>query len=88
MKASKPALTFPCEFPIKVMGPADADLEQEVIAIIERHTSKEELLGMSTRPSRAGKYCSITIRLHATSRQQLDDIYRDLSASELVLMAL
>ena len=81
-------LTFPCDFPIKVMGPASDTFEAEVRAIIDRHVTAAGQLDITTRLSKGGKYSSITIRLRADSRQQLDAIYRDLTACEQVLMAL
>ncbi len=82
------ALTFPCDFPIKVMGPASDAFETEVKAIINRHASETEQLDITTRLSKGGKYRSITIQLRANSRQQLDAIYQELTACEQVLMAL
>ena len=81
-------LTFPCNFPIKVMGRSGERFETEVNAIIGRHTSEEERLEITTRVSAGGKYTSITILLRAGSREQLDAIYRELTACEEVLMAL
>ncbi len=81
-------LSFPCDFPIKVMGRTSDTLEAEVRAIIDRHTTETAQLEITTRLSKGGKYSSITIRLRADSRQQLDAIYRDLTACEQVLMAL
>jgi len=88
MTTEDSALTFPCDFPIKVMGPASDAFEAEVIAIINRHTSDTEQLNITSRQSKGGKYISITILLRANSRQQLDAIYQDLTACEQVLMAL
>ncbi|HFC53131.1 MAG TPA: DUF493 domain-containing protein [Gammaproteobacteria bacterium] len=80
-------LTFPCIFPIKVIGIASERLEAEVAAIIGRHAPSADA-DISMRASNKGKYLAITIRLRADSRQQLDDIYRDLTACKQVLMAL
>ena len=80
-------LTFPCIFPIKVIGIAGERLEAEVTAIIDRHAPCADP-DISVRASNRGKYLAITIRLRAENRQQLDDIYRDLAACKQVLMAL
>ncbi len=88
MTTQNPALTFPCEFPIKVVGEASDSFEAGVMAIINRHASETDHLNVTTRPSKGGKYRSITIRLRVHSRQQLDAIYQDLTACEQVLMAL
>ncbi len=88
MAAPDSPLTFPCLFPIKVIGVASNSLEEEIVTIISRHIPPTERPDISTRPSNKGRYLSITIRLRASSRQQLDSIYRDLTACEQVLMAL
>ncbi len=88
MTTQDSALTFPCDFPVKVMGPASEAFEAEVKAIIDRHASESEQLQITTRLSKGGKYRSITIQLRANSRQQLDAIYQELTACEQVLMAL
>jgi len=43
---------------------------------------------MAMRPSRTGKYLSLTVTIRAVSREQLDAIYREISAHPLVAMAL
>jgi putative lipoic acid-binding regulatory protein len=60
-------LQFPCEFPIKVFGKADCNLDAVVFSLI---------------------YHSVTVVITAQSKAQLDAIYRSLTASEHVLMAL
>ncbi len=81
-------LTFPCEFPIKVVGYAGDAFESAVIAIIERHAAGQEPPAITTRHSRKGNYSSITILLQAESRAQLDAIYQELTACKEVVMAL
>ncbi len=88
MKGEQTPLTFPCDFPIKVMGRSGERFETAVTTILQRHTSTEERLSLERRSSKGGKYTSITILLRASSREQLDAIYRELSACEEILMAL
>ncbi len=88
MKGERTPLTFPCDFPIKVMGRSGERFETAVTTILQRHTSTEERLSLERRSSKGGKYTSITILLRASSREQLDAIYRELSACEEILMAL
>jgi putative lipoic acid-binding regulatory protein len=40
------------------------------------------------RPSKNGNFISVTATINATSKPQLDDIYRELTAHPAVLMAL
>ena len=81
-------LEFPCEFPIKAMGLADGTFDTRVVEIINRHVEDPPEGAIRRRPSAKGKYLSVTVTIRATSREQLDDIYRELTACEEVLMAL
>ena len=81
-------LEFPCEFPIKIMGRAGADLDAIVFALIRPHVPDLSEGAIRSRLSSQGRYQSITVTITAQSRAQLDDIYRALTASEHVLMAL
>jgi uncharacterized protein len=81
-------LTFPCVFPIKAIGKNTSGFEAKIVALIRSHVP--ELLDdkVSRRLSVDGKYISITAVFTATSREQLDAIYYDLSSDEEVLMVL
>jgi putative lipoic acid-binding regulatory protein len=71
-------LAFPCEFPIKVMGRKHAGFAQEVLAIVLRHAPDFKAETMEMRASRQGTYLSLTVTINATSREQLDALYREL----------
>jgi putative lipoic acid-binding regulatory protein len=79
---------FPSEFPIKVMGRQDSDLRALTQAIIERHAGPVAEASVRTRTSADGNFLALTYVVHATSREQLDAIYRELTACKAVLMAL
>ena len=81
-------LEFPCDFPIKVMGKNHVDFEITVMAILNKHVPNLAEGAFQSRPSSGGKYISITVTIQAESKDQLDNIYRELSGHELVLMAL
>lgn len=81
-------LDFPCDFPIKVMGRSEEGFEDLVVAIVRRHAPDLGEGAVQVRDSRAGNYLSVTVTIRAESREQLDAIYRDLTADERVLMAL
>ncbi len=85
---NQPVLTFPCEFVIKVFGVASNEFEVAVMTIIRNHVTDLREDAFRTRPSKDNKYLAITVTINATSREQLDSIYRDLSANSLVLMAI
>ena len=81
-------MDFPRIFPIKVMGANQDDFESLVLAIIQKHADVVEEEVVASRLSRNGRFISLTVRINATSQEQLDDIYRELSAHERVLMML
>jgi len=81
-------LSFPCEFPIKAMGYKQDQFKQEVLTVIRQYYPELKADAVRTKPSKDGTYLSITVTIEATSQQQLDDIYRALSASQQVIMAL
>jgi hypothetical protein len=80
--------TFPSEFPIKVMGRHDSDLRALTQAIIERHAGPVHDTSVRLRTSADGNFLALTYLVLATSREQLDAIYRELTACKSVLMAL
>ncbi|MGZ5028725.1 MAG: YbeD family protein [Methylobacter sp.] len=81
-------LEFPCRFPIKAMGKANLELDLLVIEIVRRHAPDIHEGAVTTRLSKDGNYISVTIVVEATSKQQLDAIYQELSDHPHVLMAL
>ena len=81
-------LKFPCEFPVKAMGKADCELDIIVVEIVLRHAPDLTEAAVHTRNSTKGNYVSITVRVNATSREQLDAIYQDLVDCEAVIMAI
>lgn len=87
-KDDESLLEFPCEFPIKMMGRDEAGFRRTAVALIEAHTGKVSADAIKTSSSRKGNFLSVTVTITAESRAQLDDIYRSLSASEEILVAL
>ncbi len=81
-------LEFPSEFPIKVMGRHDSELRAQTQAIIERHAGPLPESSVRTRTSADGNFLALTYTVLASSREQLDAIYRELTACKSVLMAL
>jgi putative lipoic acid-binding regulatory protein len=79
---------FPSDFPIKVMGRQDSNLRALTQAIIERHAGPVVDASVRTRTSGDGNFLALTYMVRASSRKQLDDIYRELTACKSVLMAL
>jgi putative lipoic acid-binding regulatory protein len=80
-------MEFPCSFPIKAMGIATDDFDMLIVGIVRKHYPDVSEGAVKTRPSREGKYISVTVTIEAQSREQLDNIYLELTAHERVLMA-
>jgi putative lipoic acid-binding regulatory protein len=81
-------LTFPCDFTIKVFGLANDEFEKVALGIIHKHAPNLSGRAIQTNASQNGKYRALTITVHVDSREQLDNMYRELSASPHILMAL
>jgi putative lipoic acid-binding regulatory protein len=81
-------LEFPCDFPIKMMGRDRPEFREAAVALIENHVDKFAEGAIRTAASRNGRFLSITITIQARNRQQLDDIYRDLTAHREILYVL
>ena len=81
-------LKFPCPFPIKAMGRTRDGFAQAVVAVVLRHAPDFDPATLEMRVSSAGNYISVTATINATSREQLDDLYRDLSSHPMVAMVL
>lgn len=81
-------LKFPCQFPIKAMGVDENNFDAHVFEIVKRHAHDTNKQALSQRSSSNGKYLAVTVKIQATSREQLDSIYQDLTASVSVIMAL
>lgn len=81
-------LSFPCDFPIKVLGLNDPAFRMAVLAICQRHIGGFEATNVTERLSQHDKYLSLTYVFTAQSQSQIDNLYRELTAHPLVKMAL
>lgn len=81
-------LEFPCRFPIKAMGRQTREFESIVTDIVLRHAELWPGEPIRTTPSRAGRFVSVTAVVEATSQEQLDAIYQELTDCAEVLVAL
>lgn len=88
MSDTETLLTFPCDFPIKVMGKPENDFALLVFSLIKKHCADIQPDQLKARPSKKGNYVALTIHINAQSQQQLDAIYQDLTKTPAVLMAL
>lgn len=81
-------IEFPCEFPVKVMGPALPEFHSAINKIATLHDSDFDEAQTTQNISKTGKYVSLTLNIHANDKPQLDALYKDFTDHELVLWAL
>lgn len=79
---------FPCRFPIKAMGREAEGFPAHVMQLVAAEAGPVDHEDISIRPSRDGRFISVTVTFTATSRKQLDAIYRRLTASQRILVVL
>jgi putative lipoic acid-binding regulatory protein len=81
-------IEYPSLFPIKVMGLKIDGMVHAVTAIAEQFDPTFDATTVELRESTGGKYLGVTITVTATSREQLDEIYRTLSSHPMVKVVL
>ena len=81
-------IQYPSLFPIKVMGPKVDGFVHEVTQVAERFDPSFDASTIELRTSKAGNYLGVTLNVMATSREQLDEIYRTLSSHPMVKVVL
>lgn len=77
-------IEYPSDFPIKVMGATHADFAATIVDVVLGFDPSFHIGRMEVRPSAQGNYTGLTVTVRATSRGQLDDLYRALSAHPMV----
>ena len=81
-------ITYPSAFPIKVLGHQVDGFVEAIVQVAQRFDAAFDPATLEQRPSRAGKYLGLTLTVTATSREQLDELYRSLSTHPLVKVVL
>lgn len=81
-------MEFPCQFPLKIMGLTQPGFAQAVIEVVRKHAPDFDAATVEMRSSREAKYLSITATINARSREQLDELYRELCDHPMVSMVL
>ncbi len=76
--------TFPCDFPIKVMGKTDPAFPDTIIALVTQHDPTFDRSRVEVRPSSGGNYTGLTVTVTANSRAQLDQLYIALTGHPMV----
>ena len=81
-------IVYPCAFPIKVMGAKVDGFVHAITLIAHEFDPTFDAKTLELRESKGGNYLGITINITATSREQLDELYRTLSTHPMVKMVL
>jgi hypothetical protein len=81
-------IEYPSAFPIKVMGLQAEGFEAAMVAVALQFDPAFDATTVERRPSKAGNYLGLTLTVTATSREQLDDLYRALSSHPMVKVVL
>ena len=81
-------IEYPSFFPIKVMGENVDGFVHAVTEVARRFDPLFDASTIELRDSSTGKYLGVTITITATSREQLDDLYRALSSHPMVKVVL
>ncbi|MGI4850235.1 MAG: DUF493 family protein [Janthinobacterium lividum] len=85
-KTESPAslIEYPSDFPIKIMGPTHEEFAPTIHKLVTEHDPAFTPERMEQRPSAKGNYTGLTVTVRATSREQLDNLYRALSSHPMV----
>ena len=81
-------IEYPCDFPIKVMGARVDGFAEAMAQVAQQIDPSFNPATIEMRPSKAGNYLSVTLTIRATSREQLDNMYRALTSHPMVKVAL
>ena len=81
-------IEYPSDFPIKIMGPMHDAFAQTMLELVILHDPDFMPERLELRPSSSGNYLGITVTIRATSREQLDNLYRALSGHPMVKVVL
>ena len=81
-------ITYPSEFPLKVMGLRQDGFVSAITHIARQFDPTFDAASVQLRPSSQGRYLGVTITVTATSREQMDDLYRALTSHPMVKVVL
>ena len=81
-------IEYPSAFPIKVMGANVEGFAEAVVYIARQFDPDQDARAVESRLSKGGKYLGVTVTVTATSREQLDDLYRAMSSHPMVKVVL
>lgn len=85
---AKSLLTFPCRFPIKIMGANAQGFSQAIAELVKMHDPQFDEFSIEYRESKSGNYMGLTVTVNAQSQEQLDQIYHALTSHPMVKVVL
>jgi putative lipoic acid-binding regulatory protein len=88
LQTSESLIEYPSDFPIKIMGAMQDSFAEVIVEVVTLHDPTFHAGRMEMRPSSKGNYLSLTANVRATSREQLDNLYRALSSHPMVKVVL
>ncbi len=88
MKTSEQSISFPCDYPIKILCKKRPGLLNELVKCISKHDSRFKKSSASEKISQKGNYVSVSIMLRALSETQIKDLYLDLKKIQSVKLVL
>jgi uncharacterized protein len=77
-------IQYPSLFPIKVLGLNVEGYEAAMVHVARQFDASFDPSTLTRKDSSGGKYLGLTITITATSREQLDELYRTLSTHPMV----
>jgi len=84
----EPKIEFPCLYPIKIIGVAEDDFQQAVLAKVEKHAGKIDPDQITANFSKNRNYLSVRVNITATGKEQLQALFTDLKTLASVKMVL
>lgn len=88
MEARTSLIDYPSDFPIKIMGPTHEHFAHTIVCVVQEFAPDFDAATLELRPSAKGNYLGLTATVRATSREQLDGLYRALSSHPMVKVVL
>jgi putative lipoic acid-binding regulatory protein len=81
-------IDYPARFPIKVMGANVDGFVHAMVSVVRQFDAAFDAATVELRSSKGNKYLGVTLTVMATSREQLDELYRTLSTHPMVKVVL
>ena len=88
MEPKDSLIEYPSRFPIKVMGAQVEGFVEAIAHVAWQFDPGFDAATIEQRPSKGGNYLGLTLTITATSRAQLDELYRTLTTHPMAKVVL